>query len=73
MQESGNSVNQEPKPYTLLLVGYWLRPEEFGFVCSLMLRLGTNDIIGCFINEAETLFYLTLQGNEVDEELLCLT
>ena len=35
MQESIELVTQEPKPYTLLLVGYWLRPEEFGFVCSL--------------------------------------
>jgi hypothetical protein len=35
MQECRKLVTQEPKPHTLLLVGYWLRPEEFGFVCSL--------------------------------------
>ena len=35
MQESYKCNTHEPKPETLLLAGYWLRPEEFGFVCSL--------------------------------------
>jgi hypothetical protein len=42
MQESYKLNTQEPKSYTLLLVGYWLRPEEFGFVCSLLHALPGN-------------------------------